>query len=97
MKTFAERLIEDQRLVLLRVLAKMPQYKANSSVLAMAMDSFGHSVSRDFVRTQLAWLAEQGLLETDVMGPVLLATLTERGLDAAAGKVIVPGVARPGA
>lgn len=97
MKTFAERLLEDQRLVLLRILADLPAYKANSSVLTLAMDSFGHTVSRDYVRGQIAWLAEQRLVAIDDLGPVLLATLTERGLDVARGAVIVPGVARPGA
>lgn len=97
MKTFAERLLEDRRLVLLRILADLPAYKANSSVLTVALDSFGHTVSRDYVRGQIAWLEEQGLVTSDDMGPVLLATLTERGLDAARGAVIVPGVARPGA
>lgn len=97
MKTFAERLLEDRRLVLLRILADLPAYKANSSVLSLALDSFGHTVSRDFVRGQLAWLEEQGLVSVDDMGPVLLATLTERGLDTARGAVVVPGVARPGA
>ncbi|WP_368565508.1 ArsR family transcriptional regulator [Pseudoxanthomonas sp. UTMC 1351] len=97
MKTFAERLLEDRRLVLLRILSEQLGYKANSSVLAVAMDSFGHSVSRDHVRTQLAWLAEQDLVRLDDLGPVLLATLSERGHDVAQGRVVVPGVARPGA
>lgn len=97
MKTFADRLIEDQRLVILRVLVEQLGYKANSSVLVLALDSFGHTVSRDFVRGQLAWLGEQQLLRIDDLGPVLLATLTERGCDVARGAVVVPGVARPGA
>lgn len=96
-KTFAERLHEDRRLVLLRILAELPGYRANSSVLALALDSFGHSVSRDYVRTELAWLQEQGLVRLEDMGPVQLATLTERGHDVTRGAVIVPGVARPGA
>lgn len=96
-KTFAERLLEDRRLVILRVLADLPGYKANSTVLTVALDSFGHNVSRDYVRGQLAWLAEQGLITTEDMGPVLLATLTERGADVSRGAVVVPGVARPGA
>jgi len=97
MKSFADRLLEDRRLALLRILAEQAGYKANSTVLAVALDAFGHAVSRDFVRGQLAWLAEQGLLRIDDLGAVLLATLTERGLDVANGVASVPGVARPGA
>lgn len=32
MKTFAERLQEDRRLVLLRILSDLPAYRSNSSV-----------------------------------------------------------------
>ena len=96
MKSYEVRLLEDRRLVLLRIVADLPGRKANSSVLAMAMDSWAHTVSRDWVRTQIAWLAEQGLVRSDDMGPVLLATLTERGLEVVRGAVVVPGVARSG-
>jgi hypothetical protein len=96
-KTFAERLTEDRRLVVLRVLADLPGYKANSTVLTLALDSFGHTVSRDYVRGQVAWLAEQRLVEVEDLGPVLLVTLTERGMDVGRGLAFVPGVARPGA
>lgn len=96
MKSFAERLTEDRRLVLLRILADMPGYRANSSTITSLLDSFGHAISRDYVRGQLAWLAEQGLLVLDDVGPVLLVVLSERGLDVARGVATVPGVARPG-
>lgn len=96
-KTFAERLTEDRRLVILRVLSDLPGYKANSTVLTIALDSFGHNVSRDYTRGQIAWLVEQNLLTAEDLGPVLLVTLTERGMDVARGAVTFPGVARPGA
>lgn len=95
-KTFAQRMTEDRRLVVLRVLAEQVQYRANSSVLCHALNHFGHSVSRDQVRTDLAWLGEQQLVLIEDIGPVLVATLTERGQDVAAGRAIVPGVSRPG-
>lgn len=95
-KTFAERLNEDRRLVVLRVLLEMPEYLANSSVLFAAMNHYGHSMSRDQVRTELSWLAEQSLVVIEDVGPVLVASLTERGQDVARGRSIVPGVSRPG-
>lgn len=94
---FATHLSHDRRLVLLRLLADMPAYRANSSVLAMALTKFGHACSRDMVKTELAWLAEQHLVQLDDLGPVLVATATERGMDVASGVAVVPGVARPGA
>ncbi|MCV4272307.1 ArsR family transcriptional regulator [Pseudomonas capsici] len=94
---YAEFLREDVRLVLLRLLSEMVAYRANSSVLTMALDSYGHSLSRDQVKTELYWLAEQGALDLNDVGPVLVATLTERGQDIAAGRARVPGIKRPGA
>lgn len=95
--SFEKILTEDRRLVILRILQEQVSYKANSSVLAMAMEHFGHALSRDYMRTQLAWLAEQGLVVIDDIGPVLVATLTTRGQEVAKGVAVVPGVSRPGA
>ena len=95
-KTFRESLTEDRRLVLLRLLAEVEGYEANSSVLQSALASFGHTMSRDSVHTELAWLAEQGLVSTTPLASIVVAKLTARGLDAAQGRATVPGVKRPG-
>lgn len=96
-KTFHDRLQEDRRLVLLRLLSDLPGYRSNSSVLCMLMNDFGHVVSRDYIKSQLAWLAEQHLVTVNDLQGLMLATLTERGHDVARGLSDVPGVARPGA
>ena len=67
------------------------------SVLTMALQSYGHAATRDVVRTELHWLQEQGLVTVNDIGPVLVATVTERGQDVASGRAIQPGVKRPGA
>lgn len=95
--TFATHISEDRRLVILRLLAELACYCANSSVLAMALGSYGHAASRDQVKTDLRWLEEQGLVQVQDIASVLVATATERGLDVAAGRATVPGVKRPGA
>jgi hypothetical protein len=97
MSKFAEFIRHDIRLVILRLLVDMTAYRANSSVLTMALDSYGHTLSRDQVKTELHWLAEQGALTLEDVGPVLVATLSERGQDIAAGRARVPGIKRPGA
>lgn len=97
MTPYSEFLREDMRLVILRLLAEMPAYRANSSVLNTALDNYGHSVSRDQVKTELHWLSEQGAVALEDIGPVLVASLTERGQDIAAGRARVPGIKRPGA
>ncbi|MCY1391432.1 hypothetical protein D3C76_965010 [compost metagenome] len=92
---FAQFLREDMRLVLLRLLEEMPGYRANSSVLTSALDQFGYSASRDQVKTELVWLQDQGALTLAEAGPVMVATLTERGQDVATGRATMPGVKRP--
>ena len=93
--SFAEYLRKDMRLVALRVLSETPGFRANSSVLFNLLDQFGHAVTRDQMKTELRWLAEQGLVEVDEAGSVLVAKLTERGQDVAEGRAVVDGVARP--
>lgn len=97
MTPYSDFIRQDVRLVLLRLLVEMTAYRANSSVLTMALDSYGHTLSRDQVKTELHWLAEQGALTLQDVGPVIVATLLERGQDIAAGRARVPGIKRPGA
>jgi len=99
MSKYADFLSEDRRLVILRILAEMPTYRANSSVLHTVLQQWGHEPSRDQVKTELRWLEEQALVRIDSIddGSVLLAKLTERGQDVAAGRAKVDGVKRPGA
>ncbi len=96
--SFEEHLNKDRRLVILRFLLDMGGYRSNSSVIWAFMHDMGHAVSRDFVKTQIHWLAEQQLVSvTEPVTGVLMASLTERGADVAAGLVATPGVARPSA
>ncbi|MEX7005730.1 ArsR family transcriptional regulator [Pseudomonas aeruginosa] len=90
---------QDRRLVILRILAEMPTYQANSSVLHTVLSQWGHDPSRDQVKGELRWLEEQQLVKIEDVsnGAVLVAKLTERGADVAAGRARVDGVKRPGA
>jgi hypothetical protein len=87
------------RLELLLILKEAGGYEANTSVLQSALGMIGYQVSRQVVRDQILWLAEQGLVSHEVLAAEALsidvATLTERGLDVAAGREIVEGVQRP--
>lgn len=94
--SFQQTLSEDRRLSLLLVLAETPGYRANAFLLRDAIAGiYGHSASIDQVKTDLAWLAEQGLVSAHTTGDVVMATLTARGLDVAGGLAHVPGVKRP--
>jgi len=86
---------EHFRLTALRVLKEAPGYTTNSSIIHQVAGEFGIVLSRDQVMTELAWLAEQGLIESKTAGALVVATATARGLDAAEGRAFVPGVQRP--
>lgn len=89
---------EDRRLVILRVLSESG-YNANESVLRKALAAFGHNVGADVVRADIAFLAEHGLLRTEVLHPpsgeLWVCHLTAGGDEVAQGRVH-PGVARRG-
>lgn len=97
MDDYNKHLSEHLRLSLLRVLAGASGYSANDSVLTDAARSLGFTVPRDRVNTELAWLREQGLVETEEMESVVVAALTRRGQEVAEGHASVPGVRRPSA
>ncbi len=92
---FAELLDADRRLVILRCLAEDPGYSLNESLLQSMLEALGHNVSRDRIRTDLAWLSEQGLCIVGHVLSVQVARLTDRGIDVATGRTIVPGIKRP--
>jgi hypothetical protein len=95
--SFVNYIREDQRLVILRVLAQMPSYTANSSVLHGGLVQVGHNPSRDQVKTEIRWLEEQGLVTVEEVFDLLVARITERGADLVAARITVPGVKKPGA
>lgn len=95
MKSFAAHVAEDRRLAILRILEGSAEYRANLYLVQRLLADIGHSASLDTINTDLAWLAEQGLLELETVGGVSLPQLLARGLDVACGRATVPGVARP--
>ncbi len=93
--SYAEHHSKHVRIALLKALEAAPACRWNSSILQAALHDVGLTVTRDQVKTELAWLAEQGLITTTEAGDLVVATLTERGADVAGGRTVVPGVQRP--
>jgi len=85
----------DRRLHILQFLAEEPDYTLNSSLLQSALATMGHSVSRDLIHADGAWLVEMGLITLEELGYMRLFTLTARGEDVALGRAAAPGVRRP--
>lgn len=98
MKSFADRLREDRRLVMLRLLAEQPRYQLNSSNVHAGLHHLGVACTRDDVLTDVHWLSEQGLLGVQVVPEapgLVICTLLARGHDVATGAARVPGVSQP--
>lgn len=93
--SFSQHLAESRRLTLLRLLAEAAGRTANESILDASLDLYGHRVSRDTVRGDLAWLDEAGLINLETVSQTMVATLRGRGQDVAEGTAYHPGVARP--
>lgn len=96
-KTYAEYIVEDRRITILRILLDSMGYRVNEYLLSTTLDSLAHCISADQLRTELAWLHEQGLVKIDNINDVQIAELTRRGQDVAQGRTVVPGVKRPSA
>lgn len=98
MKSFAERLREERRLVMLRLLSEQPGYRMNSSTLHAGLHHLAVACSRDDVITDLHWLKDQGMVTADPVPEVdslYLVAITARGHDVASGHAAVPGISRP--
>jgi len=92
---FGEAWRQHLRTSILRVLSDAPAYSANESLLTDALRALGFGATRDQVRGELVWLAEQGLIHTENLGGLIIATATERGCDVAKGLATHPGVKKP--
>ena len=84
------------RLGVLQLLDTQPGYLANDSVLHQAVAALGLACTRDQMRGHLSWLEEQRLVTLLVPAAgIVVATLSERGADVAAGRSVIAGVQRP--
>jgi hypothetical protein len=86
---------EHLRLVVLRILSEAPASTANDSLLTDVIGNFGITATRAQMRTELAWLSEQGLVETEELAGLIVVSITERGGEVAGGLARVPGVKKP--
>jgi hypothetical protein len=99
--SFSDVVAAERRRDILRLLMQAPPYfQANARIIhrgLIADSQFPPSL--DQVNGDIAWLAEQLLIKTETLRvgdqSMVLATLLQRGKDAAQGFAIVPGVAEP--
>ncbi|MEO0678846.1 MAG: hypothetical protein AAF192_00360 [Pseudomonadota bacterium] len=94
---FEDTMREHRRLAILRHLEACTDYTSNGSILIDICRGVGVPTSHDQLRTELAWLKEQGLATLADHGDFHVATATRRGVEAALGQAVTPGVKRPSA
>ena len=99
MSSFARHAAEDRRRIILLTLADSPGYTCNIYLLQQVLAGHGLSIAADTLQVELATLAEWGLITTESLASITVATINQRGLDVAADRATVPGIARrlPGA
>lgn len=90
-----QKVDEDVRLTLLTALAMVPTAQLNETILHETLDAFGHRRSRDYLRTQLAKLAELGAIRVEAAGSVQVATLLPAGRDHVERRSFLAGVRVP--
>jgi hypothetical protein len=95
-KSYAEHLTHDRRLVILRLL-KSNNGHGNDSVLLTGVRQVGHiAATREEIRADLEFLKERGALRVEYFEEtIMVARLTERGLDCAEGRITIEGVKKP--
>jgi hypothetical protein len=93
--SFDAFLAEDARLVILKALAQEQNNTLNEAILTKVLETFGHTRSREWVRTQILKLQELGAVKTMEAGTVVIASLTQAGLDHVERRSIISGIARP--
>jgi len=86
---------EHRRLEILRALNEDSDYSLNDTLLQEILEMQGYGVSLNLIATDLAWLEEQALITTRHLPGCKIATLRGRGVEAAKGIIIVPGISRP--
>lgn len=87
---------EDRRLIMLMALDESG-FHANETVLKQVTEQFGHQPTRDNIRGDLQFLAENNLIRLEKLpaqsGEIWIAHLLTAGKEVAQGRVY-PGVAR---
>ncbi len=82
-------------LAILRLLRRSPEYRANELILIDWLAALALACSKGDLREIVSRLERQGLLRSDSLGGLLIATLTEAGEDVALGRTTCDDVLRP--
>lgn len=94
--SLSEIMEKEARLVVLRLLAEQSDRRLNSSLLREELsDRWAINRTREWLHTQLRAMADIGAVRLTEAGTVLIAEITQRGLDHVERRIALDGVKRP--
>jgi len=94
--SLSEIMEREARLVVLRMLAEQTDRRLNSSLLRDELaERWAINRTRDWLHVQLRFLADVGAAHLTEAGSVLIAEITQRGLDHVERRIVLDGVKRP--
>jgi hypothetical protein len=92
----SEIMEREARLVVLRMLAEQTDRRLNSSLLRDELaERWAINRTRDWLHVQLRFLSDVGAAHLTEAGSVLIAEITQRGLDHVERRIVLDGVKRP--
>jgi hypothetical protein len=91
----SEGLRRHQRIAILRALFDCKDWRANDSFLTTMLDDLALSAEREEVVQELGWLKRQGMIETSQVADLIVAQLTEKGMQVAIGQKTHAGILKP--
>ena len=95
MNGFGAAMQTAMRRKMLQLLAQANGYSMNHELMQNALGAVGIRATGDQVRAELGWLEQVTTVKLMDVGTLVVAELTERGLDVARGLSIVRGIDRP--
>ena len=95
MTDYRKFVAEDIRRIVLEELARQPGYRLNDDLLLRVLETYGHVKPRDYLRAELDWLDKARAVALAEVGGIVIAELTERGLEHVERRKLIAGVARP--
>jgi len=95
MSDYKKRRTEDARLIILRALAEENSYSLNEALAQALLETFGIDETRDWVRNQFKAMAAVDAVTTRLAGTVMIAVITNSGLDHVKRRIVIEGITRP--
>ncbi|MEP3431767.1 MAG: hypothetical protein ABJN98_23990 [Roseibium sp.] len=92
---YSEHSAQDCRLIILKALTKENDTRLNETIISHVLTTFGHTKTRDYIRTQLRKLEDLGAIKLVEAGSVLVAELKQPGLDHVERRSFLEGVLKP--